>query len=218
MNSNTQELYHIFRQQAYNEREFIEKEIPKVRLQEKHIRNCRLLLNRNELLQHLRKWATVAEIGVDQGVFSRSILEITEPESLHLIDIWQSERYNDGLYHSVCQQFAKEIDSDQIKIHRKLSLQAILDFPNHYFDWIYLDTDHSYSTTIQELYAYEIKMKPNGIIAGHDYSMGNWVSSYPYGVIEAVHHFCVEHNWELLFLTVDQTERQSFAIRKIQQD
>jgi len=45
--------------------------------------------------------------------------------------------------------------------------------------------------------------------------MGNWVSSIRYGVIEAVHEFVVERAWDLVYLTVEPTERQSFAIRRI---
>jgi len=88
-------------------------------------------------------------------------------------------------------------------------------FPDAYFDWIYIDTDHSYPTTRDELAVYESKMKPGGIIAGHDYVMGNWRGSLKFGVIEAVHEFCIARNWELLYVTTEQTTNASFAIRKI---
>lgn len=96
-----------------------------------------------------------------------------------------------------------------------MSTEAAQDFEDGYFDWIYIDTDHSYETTRDELELYAPKMKPGGIIAGHDYKIGNWISMYRYGVIEAVHEFCVKHNWELIYLTVEPSESQSFANRKI---
>ena len=43
-------------------------------------------------------------------------------------------------------------------------LTIIFDFKDDYFDWIYIDTDHSYPTTIGELEAYAPKIKENGII------------------------------------------------------
>ena len=58
-------------------------------------------------------------------------------------------------------------------------------------------------------------MKEDGIIAGHDYMMGNWLKTLRYGVIEAVHQFCIEDNWQLIYLTADQTENLSFAIKRI---
>ena len=69
---------------------------------------------------------------------------------------------------------------------------------------------------VAELRAYAPKLRPGGIMAGHDYSMGNWVKGFRYGVIEAVHEFCVEHDWELRYLTVQRLERPSFAISHLQ--
>lgn len=82
-------------------------------------------------------------------------------------------------------------------------------------DWIYIDTDHSYETTRDELRLYASKVKDGGIIAGHDYVKGNWITTYRYGVIEAVHEFCVGNDWELIYLTAEPLESQSFAIRKV---
>lgn len=98
---------------------------------------------------------------------------------------------------------------------KKLSTDAAYDFPDNYFDWIYIDTDHTYETTRDELRLYAPKMKKGGIIAGHDYVHGNWISTFRYGVVEAVHEFCVQFGWEIIYLTIEPTENQSFAIRKI---
>lgn len=189
--------------------------IPQVRLQEKHMRNCELLLNRSKLLTKLPRWATVAEIGVDRGDFSEQIVEIAQPQTLHLVDLWNTDRYHDGLFESTKTRFAALIDAGRVRIHRHHSIRAAAEFADQYFDWVYVDTDHSYETTARELRAYAAKVKPEGLIAGHDYTMGNWISGYRYGVIEALHEFCVEQNWEFVYLTMDPFESQSFAIRRI---
>jgi hypothetical protein len=59
-------------------------------------------------------------------------------------------------------------------------------------------------------------MKLGGIIAGHDYIMGNWNAGHRYGVVEAVRAFCLRYNWELIFLTHELDNHPSFAIREIQ--
>ena len=59
------------------------------------------------------------------------------------------------------------------------------------------------------------KLTPDGVIAGHDYTTGNWVKGYRYGVVEAVHEFCVEEDWELIYITAEPIENQSFAIRRM---
>lgn len=202
-------------QQARRKRE---QQIPKVPLQHKHIKNCELLLNRATLLSKLKKRATVAEIGVAEGAFSKEILEIAEPHPFHLIDIWNSDRYHDGLLALIESKFTHQINNGTIKIHRDFSTNAAASFDNEYFDWIYIDTDHSYETTRDELIRYAPKVKTSGIIAGHDYSMGHWISSYRYGVVEAVHEFCVKHDWEVIYLTIEPIESQSFAIKRIDGD
>ena len=209
------ELTRHTRQQEAREREVRVRELPQVRLSEKHMRNCQLVLDRARLLQRLPHWGTVAELGVDRGDFSAQILATCEPRTLHLVDLWHTDRYHDGLFEQTRQRFAPEIARGQVHIHRKASVDAADDFADGHFDWVYIDTDHSYATTARELRRYAAKVKPDGLIAGHDYVMGNWVSSYRYGVIEAVHEFCVQEHWELAFLTADQTESPSFAIRRI---
>ena len=49
---------------------------------------------------------------------------------------------------------------------------------------------------------------------GHDYIMGNWIDDIKYGVQEAVHQFCVEENWEIVYLTARIGENTSFGIKK----
>lgn len=208
-------LLQQWRRQEAREREACVGALPKVRLGERHMRHCQLVLDREALLDRLPHWGTVAELGVDRGDFSARILERTEPRTLHLVDTWETSRYHAGLYDQTRERFAAEIASGRVRIHRKASLDAAADFAPGHFDWVYIDTDHSYVTTARELRRYAPKIRPGGLIAGHDYVMGNWVSGYRYGVIEAVHEFCVEDGWELAFLTADQTESPSFAIRRI---
>ena len=192
-----------------------ESSLPKAVLEKKHVANCRLLLNRQELLEELPKGGIIAELGVDDGDFSQRIFDTNQPKVLHLVDKWSGVRYHEGKYLAVNEKFGKEIENGQVVIHRKLSTEAAEVFADESLDWVYIDTSHSYEVTRDELLVYSKKVKPGGIMAGHDYSMGNWVKTFRYGVIEAVHEFCVNHGWELIYLTVDPLEMQSFAVRKI---
>jgi glycosyltransferase involved in cell wall biosynthesis len=204
-------------QQEARRREAAVNKPPKVRLAEKHMRNCTLLLDRARLLAELPHGGVVAELGVDHGDFSARILESTRPTRLHLVDMWGSERDHGGLFEGVKERFSAEIAEGRVKVHRKMSVEAADDFADACFDWIYIDTDHSYETTARELRRFAPKVKEGGLIAGHDYCMGKWANGYRYGVIEAVHEFCVKENWELVYLTADPLESQSFAIRRLGQ-
>ena len=189
--------------------------IPKFKLRKEHVKGAELLVDRDELLECMPKGGKVAELGVDEGNFSARILEITNPATLHLVDVWGDARYHEGKALSVQSRFADEIENGQVNITRGLSLEAVDAFEDGYFDWIYIDTDHSYQTTIQELQQWAPKVKANGVIAGHDYTMGNFTSGYKYGVIEAVAEFCTQNNWTLSYLTADFAESNSFAIKRM---
>ncbi len=191
-------------------------DFPVIDLERKHVENLRALPDRQALLEVLPKQGVVAEIGVNRGDFSESILAVTAPSRLILIDIWASKRYHGGLYDLVRRRFAGQLASGQVEIIRALSFDGIGQCPDQSFDWVYLDTDHTYATTKRELALLAPKMKPDGIIAGHDYIIGNWNDGHRYGVIEAVHEFCRDHQWELVYLTHEMSVPPSFAIRRIQ--
>ncbi|MBW3466596.1 class I SAM-dependent methyltransferase [Arthrospiribacter ruber] len=180
-----------------------------------HIQNLRALANREELLRILPMGGVVAELGVDFGGFSEKILQINRPSKLHLIDVWQSTRYPEKLFHEVRQKFSKELDSGHVIINRGFSTTVGKQFEDGYFDWIYIDTSHSYQVTKEELELYRSKIKKGGIIAGHDFIVGEIDVPWKYGVIEAVYEFCKKHGWEIIYLTMERGISPSFAIREI---
>ena len=127
----------------------------------------------------IKENAVCAEIGVWQGRFSRGILK-KKPQKLHLIDPWIHQDYThrgynigqekmDDIYNSVCEQFAGE---PCVEIHRNLSLEV--DFPEEYFDWVYIDGDHNYEIVLKELEFYFPLVKKGGFLCGDDYG---WVDA-----------------------------------------
>ncbi|EIS3745153.1 class I SAM-dependent methyltransferase [Aeromonas hydrophila] len=191
-----------------------EDSLPKIPLLQHHIEGAALLTDRLALLEKLPTQGVVAELGVAAGDFSRQIVDICAPAQLHLVDIWSSDRYGEELYLSVNNHFQQQQQCGEVIIHRKPSLEALESFPDQTFDWVYIDTTHSYELTREELRACARKVKSAGIIAGHDYIQGNWRAQYRYGVIEAVHEFCVEYNYRVIYLTMDISECLSFALVK----
>lgn len=189
--------------------------IPKVELRPEHIANLRVVADRRAFLEALPKGGVLAEAGVDHGDFSAMILAIMQPKRLHLIDVWSSKRYHGGLQDVVRKKFQHELASGQVQIDLGLSTEVLPRFTDGYFDLVYIDTDHGYTVTAAELELCRTKVKPGGIIAGHDYVTGNWDGGVRYGVVEAVHEFCVKYGWELILLTHETDRHLSFAIRKM---
>jgi len=190
--------------------------VHQVRLSQKNINNLKVVLNREILLKFLPKNGIVAELGVDRGDFSDEIISLTQPKKLYLIDIWDSERYNIDKMVYVKKRFQKQIDEGIVTIRRNTSEKELKKFENGYFDWVYIDTAHSYQQTVKELELCRLKVKDGGLIAGHDYCQGNINEALAYGVVQAVHQFCIKYDWEFIYLTHETDRNLSFVIKKIE--
>ena len=185
-------------------------------IQPELIKNLRILPDRLAMLEMMPRGAVVAEVGVAEGGFSESILQICKPAILHLVDLWSSDlketSYNECAYATVKGRFAGEIDAGRVVLHRGLSWEALGAFPDNYFDWVYIDASHAYESVKQDLAAAKRKLKASGIIAGHDYTL--WGDSLSrWGVIEAVNEFCNANDFEMVYLTHESKRNHSYAIR-----
>ncbi len=67
-----------------------------------------------------------------------------------------------------CGVTARGLDADVVS-YRMTSFAASLQFENASLDLVFIDTPHDYPTVIADLRAWLPKVKPGGIIAGHDY-------------------------------------------------
>jgi hypothetical protein len=82
-------------------------------------------------------------------------------------------------------------------------------FENDYFDYVYIDGEHSYAAVTRDLANYFYKVKVGGHLIGDDYG---WE-----GIMPAVQDFLKAHQGECDFL-VDPYLGQSggqFAIRRV---
>jgi len=189
--------------------------IQQVRLHQKNIKNLKVVLSREKMLKLLPKNGVITELGVDKGDFAFKISSFTQPKKLYLIDTWDSERYNKNKMNYVTKRFQKEIDAGIVIIIRGTSEKELKKFENGYFDWVYIDTSHSYKQTVKELELCRTKVKDAGIIAGHDYCQGNITEALAYGVVQAVNQFCIKYDWEFIYLTHETDRTLSYAIRRI---
>ena len=183
-----------------------------------NVSNARVLHNRDALVSKMTTNGNVAEIGVNKGKFSKTILKLNKPRRLHLIDCWGSIRYSSSEEKFVRKEFNDEITAGTIIINKGLSTEVLTHFEDAYFDWVYIDSDHGYQVTMAELILLDSKIRENGIIAGHDYTSRSRLRARRYGVIEAVHEFCSAKGYEFIFITLETHGHNSFAIRKISKD
>ena len=71
------DLYIECKKRTINERFF---------LNDKHLKDCKVLSCREKLLEYMPKNGVCAEVGVAEGFFSEKILEICKPFKLYLIE------------------------------------------------------------------------------------------------------------------------------------
>lgn len=160
---------------------------------------------RNDLFEELNRrklTGNAVEIGVAEGGYSFYLLDCW-PGVCYQIDPWSAmgtDEYND--YNNVDQQeqdrrynlvmeTAKKYNGRAIPV-RKYSVAAALDFPDNFFDFIYIDANHNLEHIHQDLRLWYPKCKSGGIFAGHDYLDGV-IKSGDYGVKTAVNEFAADH-------------------------
>lgn len=162
-----------------------------------------------------------AEIGVCYGIFAYHTLLQKQPLKLYLIDPWEyglqkdveldptaeKQAIVDACYKIVCDLFSPYAN---VEILRKKSEDAAIFFPDHFFDYVYIDGEHSYDAVKRDLSNYSPKVKVGGYLIGDDYG---WT-----GVAPAVQEFLSEHQDEFFLLSDPYLENTGgqFAIRKLQ--
>lgn len=184
------------------------KELPKRELHQQHIDNLKIVLHRKALLENLPQTSVGAELGVEYGIFSLEILQLVKPNKLHLVDLWEDKEVKD-----IC--FGELGQFSEVEFHQQDSLQFLRSCKENSLDWVYIDTDHSYELTLNELVESARVVKDNGLICGHDYTTVASAGIRQYGVVPAVNEFCVQMGYEMVYLTHESNRHLSFALRKM---
>jgi SAM-dependent methyltransferase len=140
---------------------------------------------RLELLARMPKQAVCAEIGVWKGDFSDLIRRHTAPRELHLIDPWEFQgEFPERMYGGAVAGNQADMDRicegvrdrfhafPEVVLHRGKSEDALREFPDGFFDWVYIDGNHYYEFVLEDLRQCLARVRPGGIIAGDDYHWG----------------------------------------------
>lgn len=64
---------------------------------------------------------------------------------------------------------------------------AALSFPDAFFDFVFIDADHSYEQVRRDVLAWRAKLRPGGILSGHDYWPEDMYAGDAYAVSRALH-------------------------------
>lgn len=143
-----------------------------------------IVLNDRRLLGY------AVEVGISQGHFSTQIMNRWLGDKYFMVDAWKRfPGYNDlcdrtddvmeDIYKEVVKNFK---DNEKSIILRGFSADVGKMFPDEFFDFVYIDADHTYESVKKDIETWFPKVRTGGIMSGHDYKEGM-------GVIKAVTEF-----------------------------
>ncbi|WP_051284487.1 class I SAM-dependent methyltransferase [Nisaea denitrificans] len=185
-------------------------------------------MTRKNLLACLPTGGAAIEIGVAEGVFSSDILEMAKPSRLHLVDPWvhQSrqdyqldannvdDEANEERYRAVLKKFSADIESGVVHVQRGFSQDVLPEFEDHTFDWAYVDAMHTRDAVREDLRLVWPKVKPDGLILGHDFSNSPEARARGFGVVAGVRDFIRESGAHLVAITMISEFFPSYVLAK----
>lgn len=139
----------------------------------------------------------ICEVGVFAGRnFGRMIEH--DPDIAIAVDMWKE----DGIYEHNDSGFSQsELDNEYrhfcnrmkekrfVNIYKEHSLEAVKHFPDEYFDFIYIDADHTFEGTLSDLQSWYPKLKKGRFFIGDDYNRTVYPTQVTYDVKGAVEKF-----------------------------
>ena len=114
------------------------------------------------------------EIGVEQGLFSEVLLKANPDLKLYCVDAWLAYAgYRDHVSQELLDEFVENtkqrLSPYDYELIRKYSMDAVKDFEDESLDFVYIDANHELPWVMDDVYFWGLKVKPGGIISGHDY-------------------------------------------------
>jgi len=175
---------------------------------------------RQEVVNLISEGAVCAEVGVFKGDYANEMLK-KSPSKLHLIDPWKSIKDFPARWHALPQAdmdiikasvFDRFSSHPVVEISEKFSADAVVDFEDAYFDFIYIDANHSYEYVKSDLNNWWPKLKSGGFICGNAYQNNAYqVEVLDFGVVRAVDEFT---NINLSLIKDFRTQASQYIIEK----
>lgn len=162
-----------------------------------------------QLLTDRKLNGLAVEIGTHRGEFAEALLR-TWPDGkmLYCIDPWSCplgyEEQTQFLWGGAAEGKPRTEDMEEARrclrsykgrysLLQRLSMDAVKEFTEHSLDFVFVDGDHRYEHVLADLNHWWAKIKPGGILAGHDFVQPGESHSWAGEVQKAVLQFAWRH-------------------------
>lgn len=136
----------------------------------------------------------IAEIGVYKGrmtaMWGVKLINKNINYKYYAIDhfLGSEEHDKDVNYYEITLSNLLPLIGDNLKVIRNESIKESYNYPDNFFDIVYLDASHDYDSVRDDIIHWTPKVKAGGFICGDDY-----ISGWP-GVIKAVDETLISVN------------------------
>lgn len=121
------------------------------------------------------KFKVGAEVGVEEGLYTKVLCEANPQAKIYGVDPWRSYRgYREHVSQEKLEGFYEAtrmrlVPCENYELIRKFSMEAVADFEDESLDFVYIDGNHALPFIINDLIEWSKKVRSGGIVSGHDY-------------------------------------------------
>lgn len=174
-------------------------------LRPEHVEGCKVFASRYSMIESMEKQQVWAEVGTFEGEFARLLVELCEPSELHVFDLDFSRVAKAGHI----------FETGTVKFRQGDSAERLKEYPDAYFDCIYLDGGHDLSAVARDVDVARSKLKRNGLLLFNDYIAYSHVDQLPFGIVPVVNSLCIEDGWRIESFALDANMYCDVALRRM---
>jgi hypothetical protein len=90
---------------------------------------------------------------------------------------------------------------ENVKLIKGFSVEVAAEFPDEFFDFVYIDADHTYAAVRADILAWWPKVRSGGVLGGHDFVSFTSKAGARCGVIPAVREMLKRGKFQEITLT-----------------
>jgi SAM-dependent methyltransferase len=119
------------------------------------------------------------EVGTEGGKYAECLLRKMPRLTLDCIDCWESyDGYREKMVDQQANYYLKAQEKlsphqGRFKLIKRYSMDAVKDYDNNSVDFVYIDGNHNFVNVANDIAEWSKKVKPGGIILGHDFTHNN---------------------------------------------